>query len=168
MERYSRMLLHFAHALSRRHRRVEAFLFSTRLTRITTELRSARLATAVAAVSRAVPDWSGGTRIGEALRALAQAVDAARALTAVRWCCSSPTAGIAAIRVLASRRDGAAAAKLPSSHLAQPADWYAGLRAAHAGPAGRAALRGRFSAGPDIDEPRRPGGTSERARTRKT
>ena len=36
MERYSRMLLHFAHALTQRHRRVEAFLFSTRLTRVTT------------------------------------------------------------------------------------------------------------------------------------
>ena len=70
MERYSRMLLHFAHAIGRRHRRVETFLFSTRLTRITTELRVRGLDEAVAAVSRAVPDWSGGTRIGEALREL--------------------------------------------------------------------------------------------------
>jgi uncharacterized protein len=70
MERYSRMLLHFAHALSHRHVRVEAFLFSTSLTRITTELRPRKLDDAVAAVSRSVPDWSGGTRIGEALRTL--------------------------------------------------------------------------------------------------
>jgi hypothetical protein len=70
MERYSRMLLHFAHAVSRRHRRLEAFLFSTRLTRITTELRVKGLDEAVTAVSRSVPDWSGGTRIGEALREL--------------------------------------------------------------------------------------------------
>ena len=70
MERYSRMLLHFAHAVSRRHRRVEAFLFSTRLTRVTRELRSRTLVRALAAVSRAVPDWSSGTRIGEALRTL--------------------------------------------------------------------------------------------------
>ena len=70
MERYSRVLLHFAHAISRRHRRLEAFLFSTSLTRITTELRSRRLDEAVAAVSRSVPDWSGGTRIGEAIRQL--------------------------------------------------------------------------------------------------
>ena len=41
MERYSRMLLHFAHALTSRHRRVEAFLFSTQLTRITRQLRRA-------------------------------------------------------------------------------------------------------------------------------
>jgi uncharacterized protein len=70
MERYSRMLLHFAHAIGRRHRRVETFLFSTRLTRITTELRLRGLDEAVAAVSHAVPDWSGGTRIGDALREL--------------------------------------------------------------------------------------------------
>jgi uncharacterized protein len=68
MERYSRMLLHFAHALTRRQRRVEAFLFSTELTRITMQLRARRVTEAVAAVSKAVPDWSGGTRIGPALR----------------------------------------------------------------------------------------------------
>jgi uncharacterized protein with von Willebrand factor type A (vWA) domain len=68
MERHSRMLLHFAHALTRRQRRVEAFLFSTQLTRITMQLRARRVGEAVSAVSRAVPDWSGGTRIGAAIR----------------------------------------------------------------------------------------------------
>jgi uncharacterized protein len=68
MERYSRMLLHFAYGVVRRHRRVEAFLFSTRLTRVTLQLRYRRLEDAVAAVARAVPDWSGGTRIGSALK----------------------------------------------------------------------------------------------------
>ena len=68
MERYSRMLLHFAHALTKRQRRVEAFLFSTELTRITMQLRARRVSEAVSAVSRAVPDWSGGTRIGAAIR----------------------------------------------------------------------------------------------------
>jgi hypothetical protein len=72
MERYSRMLLHFAHAIGLQHRRVEAFLFSTRLTRITTELRHRRLDEAVTAVSKSVHDWSGGTRTGEALRELTQ------------------------------------------------------------------------------------------------
>ena len=67
MERYSRMLLHFVHALSRRHRRVETFLFSTGLTRITRELQTRWLDQAADAVSRAVPDWSGGTRIGAAI-----------------------------------------------------------------------------------------------------
>lgn len=69
MERYSRMLLHFAHALTRTHQRVEAFTFSTRLTRITRELGARRVNDALAAAARRVPDWSGGTRIGDALRA---------------------------------------------------------------------------------------------------
>jgi uncharacterized protein with von Willebrand factor type A (vWA) domain len=72
MERYSRMLLHFVHALSTRDHRVEAFLFSTQLTRITPHLRRRPLDQAAAAVSRTVPDWSGGTRIGEALRVFHQ------------------------------------------------------------------------------------------------
>jgi uncharacterized protein len=68
MERYSRMLLQFAHALTRRHQRVETFLFSTRLTRVTRELRISGPDDALASVSRAVTDWSGGTRIGQAVR----------------------------------------------------------------------------------------------------
>ena len=72
MERYSRMLLHFAHAMTRRHRKVEAFLFSTQLTRITRQLRGRRIDAAVTAVSKAVPDWSGGTRIGDAIRTFHQ------------------------------------------------------------------------------------------------
>jgi uncharacterized protein with von Willebrand factor type A (vWA) domain len=72
MERYSRMLLHFAHVMSRRHRQLEAFLFSTGLTRITVELRARGIEDAMAGVSQAVPDWSGGTRIGDALKTLHQ------------------------------------------------------------------------------------------------
>jgi uncharacterized protein with von Willebrand factor type A (vWA) domain len=68
MERYSRMLLHFAHAVTRRHQRVETFLFSTRLTRVTRELRISGPDEALASVSRTVTDWSGGTRIGGAVR----------------------------------------------------------------------------------------------------
>jgi len=68
MERYSRMLLHFAHAVTQRHRRVETFLFSTRLTRVTRELRAAGPDEALAAVSGAVSDWSGGTRIGAVMK----------------------------------------------------------------------------------------------------
>jgi uncharacterized protein with von Willebrand factor type A (vWA) domain len=72
MERYTRTLLLFAHTLSRGTRDVEAFLFATRLTRITMELRAPRPDAAMTAVSRAVKDWSGGTRIGEALRTFHQ------------------------------------------------------------------------------------------------
>lgn len=72
MEIYTRTLLLFAHALTRKQRDVEAFLFSTRLTRITNELRASRPDAALAAVSHAVSDWAGGTRIGESLRAFHQ------------------------------------------------------------------------------------------------
>ena len=68
MERYSRMLLHFAHAVTQRHQRVETFLFSTTLTRVTHQLRAAGPDAALAAVSEAVADWSGGTRIGAAIK----------------------------------------------------------------------------------------------------
>jgi len=72
MEPYTRTLLLFAHTLARGARHVEAFLFATRLTRITMELRSAKPDAAMAAVSRAVKDWSGGTRTGDALRTFHQ------------------------------------------------------------------------------------------------
>ena len=68
MARYSRMLLHFAHALGRRQRRVEVFVFSTTLTRVTRELGVRTLNEAAIDVSRSAPHWSGGTRIGDALR----------------------------------------------------------------------------------------------------
>ena len=68
MDRYSRMLLHFAHGLAHRRGRLEVFLFATGLTRVTRQIRLRRLQEAVDAVSNVVPDWSGGTRIGPALR----------------------------------------------------------------------------------------------------
>lgn len=67
MEAYTRVLLHLTHALARRWGRVEAFTFGTRLTRITRHLRHRRADAAIAHVARAVPDWSGGTRISDAL-----------------------------------------------------------------------------------------------------
>ena len=69
MERYSRQLLIFAHAVARRED-VETFVFSTRLTRITRLLRRRELDRALDAVSKQVHDFSGGTRIGEALHEL--------------------------------------------------------------------------------------------------
>jgi uncharacterized protein with von Willebrand factor type A (vWA) domain len=72
MERYSRMLLHFAHALVQRHQQVEVFVFSTQLTRVTKDVRLKGVDQALGAAARRVPDWSGGTRIGEALRTFHQ------------------------------------------------------------------------------------------------
>lgn len=70
MERYSRFLLRFAHALGRAGAPVEVFVFGTRLTRITRELRVRDPDTALTHVARKVVDWSGGTRIGASLRTL--------------------------------------------------------------------------------------------------
>jgi uncharacterized protein with von Willebrand factor type A (vWA) domain len=71
MESYSRALLRFLHAAvaGRGRGRIEAFALGTRLTRLTRELGSHDPDAALAAASTAVPDWSGGTRLGPALRA---------------------------------------------------------------------------------------------------
>jgi hypothetical protein len=67
MERYTRLLLNFAYALKNASTRVEAFVFATRLTRITRLLRSHDVDAALNRVTTSVDDWSGGTRIGEAI-----------------------------------------------------------------------------------------------------
>jgi len=67
MERYSRMLLHFLHALAADARRIHVFAFGTRLTNITRHLRRRDPDAAIAKVTRGVADWAGGTRIGESL-----------------------------------------------------------------------------------------------------
>jgi uncharacterized protein len=70
MERYSRFLLRFAHALARSGAPLEVFVFGTRLTRITRELRERDADVAIRGVAHKVVDWSGGTRIGASLREL--------------------------------------------------------------------------------------------------
>lgn len=70
MQAYARALLTFAHAAVHADRRVEAFTFGTRLTRVTRQLAERHPDRALAAVARAVPDWSSGTRIGENVAAL--------------------------------------------------------------------------------------------------
>ena len=67
MAAYSRMLLHFVHAVTNDRDRVHVFLFGTRLTNITRALSHRDPDVALARVSRSVQDWGGGTRIGEAL-----------------------------------------------------------------------------------------------------
>jgi uncharacterized protein len=67
MERYTRVLLNFAYAIENATDRVEAFVFATRLTRITRMLRTHDADAALDRVTASVEDWSGGTRIGEAI-----------------------------------------------------------------------------------------------------
>ncbi|MCA9981766.1 MAG: VWA domain-containing protein, partial [Anaerolineales bacterium] len=69
MERYTRLLIHFLYGL---HwgvkQKVEVFVFSTRLTRITRQLNHKDVDEAVSEVTAVVNDWAGGTRIGDALK----------------------------------------------------------------------------------------------------
>ncbi len=65
---YSRMFLHFLHALTNDRDRVTVFLFGTRLTNITREIKRRDIDEAMNKVSAAVKDWSGGTRIGTSLK----------------------------------------------------------------------------------------------------
>ncbi len=68
MDRYSRLLLQFVHAMEHGLDSVEVFVFSTRLTRITRELRKKNVDDAIEQVVNSVHDWSGGTRIGESIK----------------------------------------------------------------------------------------------------
>ncbi|HEY1289326.1 MAG TPA: VWA domain-containing protein [Burkholderiales bacterium] len=68
MNPYSRMFLHFLHAITNDRDRVSVFVFGTRLTNITRQLRHRDVDVAMARVAEAIKDWSGGTRIGASLR----------------------------------------------------------------------------------------------------
>lgn len=67
MSEYTRMFLHFLHALADHRKRVSVFLFGTRLSNVTRSLRARDPDDALAACSSSVEDWSGGTRIAPSL-----------------------------------------------------------------------------------------------------
>ncbi len=67
MAEYSRILLHFLHALTDQRRTVHSFTFGTRLTNVSRLLRTKDPDDALALCGKAAPDWEGGTRIGQAL-----------------------------------------------------------------------------------------------------
>ncbi len=69
MEAYARALARFVQAAVTGRRRVEVFTLGTRLTRVTRELDNRNADRALAEASAAVEDWSGGTRLGDSLRA---------------------------------------------------------------------------------------------------
>jgi uncharacterized protein with von Willebrand factor type A (vWA) domain len=68
MNPYARMFLHFLHAITNDRDRVSVFVFGTRLTNVTRQLRHRDVDVAMARVADLVRDWSGGTRIGSCLR----------------------------------------------------------------------------------------------------
>jgi uncharacterized protein len=69
MGEYTRLFLHFLHAVTDARKRVHSFLFGTRLTNVTRALKAKDPDEALAAVSASVVDWSGGTRIATSLHA---------------------------------------------------------------------------------------------------
>lgn len=69
MEKYARLLLQFFYSVTQSLRNVECFVFGTRLTRLTAQLKLKNIDRAIDQASKEVVDWSGGTRIGKSLRA---------------------------------------------------------------------------------------------------
>jgi uncharacterized protein with von Willebrand factor type A (vWA) domain len=67
MSEYTRLFLHFLHAITDARKRVSVFLFGTRLTNVTRSLRARDPDEALASCSSAVEDWAGGTRIATSL-----------------------------------------------------------------------------------------------------
>jgi uncharacterized protein len=67
MDRYTRVFLHFLHALAQQGQRLHVFLFGTRLTNISRQLAHRDIDVALADITRHVGDWTGGTRIGACL-----------------------------------------------------------------------------------------------------
>jgi uncharacterized protein with von Willebrand factor type A (vWA) domain len=69
MEAYSIFLLQFVHSMQNVIGRVESFVFSTSIHRVTPYFKHSRITSALETISEEIPDWSGGTRIGESLKA---------------------------------------------------------------------------------------------------
>ncbi len=67
MNPYARMFLHFLHAITNDRDRVSVFVFGTRLTNVTRQLKHRDVDVAMTRVADAIKDWSGGTRIGTCL-----------------------------------------------------------------------------------------------------
>jgi uncharacterized protein with von Willebrand factor type A (vWA) domain len=67
MSQYTRLFLHFLHAVTEREKRVTTFLFGTRLTNVTRSIRQRDTDEALAACGANVADWAGGTRIATSL-----------------------------------------------------------------------------------------------------
>lgn len=72
MEKYARLVLQFFYSVSHSLKNVECFVFGTRLTRITPQLKLKNIDRALDEAAREVVDWSGGTRIGDSLKSFNQ------------------------------------------------------------------------------------------------
>jgi uncharacterized protein with von Willebrand factor type A (vWA) domain len=109
MDLYSRFLLQFLYALQNCFARVETFVFSTRLSRVTEQLRRRPYAAALRRLSTGIDDWSGGTRIGECLATFASGwprlVDRRTVVVVVSdgWDAGDPAAVAATLATLRER-----------------------------------------------------------------
>ena len=145
MEPYARAMVMFLQAAVRAGRHVEAFTFGTRLTRLTPHLAGRDPDRALANAARAVPDWAGGTRIGENLKAFNDVWG--RRGTDARRHRRDRLGRLGARGSHAARRaDEAPAPGRPPHRLDEPARRRRGLPAAGRRNAGRAALCRRFPA----------------------
>lgn len=68
MEKYTRLLLQFFYSVTHSFQNVESFVFGTRLTRLTAQLKLRNIDRAIEQAGSEVVDWSGGTRIGDSLK----------------------------------------------------------------------------------------------------
>ena len=141
MERYARALLRLAQAAVAGRSRVEAFALGTRLTRLTRELSSRDPDRALRAAAEAVPDWSGGTRLGEGLAAFND-----------QWGCRGMARG-AVVVILSDGWDRGEPAEMAeqmqrlarggaTGGLGQPVEGISRLRAAGSGDGGCVAVGG--------------------------
>ena len=136
--------------------RVHVFLFGTRLSNVTRQLRHRDPEVAFQMVSHVVPDWSGGTRIGEALETFNRLW--ARRVLAQGAVVLLITDGLDRDGARGPGREhGPAAPLLPAADLAQSAVALGGLRAKITGHPRHAAARGRVPPGAQPGQPARAG-----------
>ena len=139
MEPYARALMRFLHAAVIGRTKVEAFALGTRLTRLTRQLASRDPDAALAAAAEEVVDWSGGTRLGEGLRAFndqygqrGMARGAIVVILSDGWERGDPEVMAEQMRRLSRGRI--------QGRLGQPVEGIAGIRAVGPRDGGRAAV----------------------------
>ena len=139
MEPYARAMVMFLQAAVRAGRHVEAFTFGTRLTRLTPHLAGRDPDRALANAARAVPDWAGGTRIGENLKAFNDVWG--RRGTDARRDRRDRLGRLGARRPIAARRADAAPAPGGAPHRLDESRWPAARATGRSSPACRPRCR---------------------------
>ncbi len=159
MSQYTRLFLHFLHAVTDARKRVHTFLFGTRLTNVTRALKARDPDEALAACALNVSDWSGGTRIATSLAAFNK-----------QWARRVLTQGAIVLLITDGLerdpddrlgvRDRPAAPIVPPADLAQSAPAVCRLRGQGQGYPGDGASRRRVAADPQRRGDGRPGAGS--------